>query len=97
MRMEDSACRWAEGSEKSESGASWNRDSGRERQLLSFMCVRVERSNTGIVPDHWPITLSILAVAEDTKMNATIGRKGDAVDDWRRQRREQQQDKGDEE
>jgi hypothetical protein len=56
-------------------------------------------SHTCVVPDHGPFAalIAILAVAEDSKVNTTIGSEGNALDEGRRQRREQQQHECDEE
>lgn len=53
--------------------------------------------HTGVVADHGPFTRAIVAVAQHAKVNAAVGGEWDALNDRRRQRREQQQAKGDEE
>lgn len=52
---------------------------------------------TSVVPDYGPLALAILAVSEHAKVDAAVGRNGDAGDHGRGQRRQQQQAEGDEE
>lgn len=50
-----------------------------------------------VVADHGPFAVDIVAVAQDTKVDAAIGSEWDVLDDGRGQRGQQQQAKGDEE
>lgn len=69
------------------------------RRLLSLCHVSelVARQRTSVVPDYRPVALAILAVAQHAEVDAAVGRNGDARDDGRGQRGQQQQTEGDEE
>lgn len=47
--------------------------------------------HTSVVPDHGPFTagITILAIAQDTKVDTAVGSEGNALDKRRGQRREQ--------
>jgi hypothetical protein len=55
------------------------------------------QQRTGVVPDHGPVALAILAVAKHAKVDSAVGSNGNTGYDGRRQRREQQQTECDEE
>ena len=90
MRIEDSACRDDEGSEKSGVGPPWNR---RSDILVSTGAYQpsISQQRTSVVPDHRAVALAILAVTQDAEVDAAVGRDRNAGDNGRREGREQQQ------
>jgi hypothetical protein len=96
MRIEDSACREDEGSEKSGVGPPENSESDIIVNRRAYQPPRAQQ-RTSVVPDHGAVALAILAVTQDAEVDAAVGSDGDAGDDGRRERREQQQAECDEE
>jgi hypothetical protein len=65
--------------------------------ILGLFQSRHSKQHTRVVSNHRPVALAISAVAQHAKIDAAIGGDGNARDDGRRQRRQQQQTECDEE